>query len=178
LWCCKAALIPSRSRSDIVGLLWGLIVPSERGYFATQPDTFQTLAQGLFFLLPALSHPSTAADAQDDSKVLTDVIDKLCSGRCGDLDANAVQNEYNAVASPEDNADLLRATLFLDSLSKCLEQCTPNARLWLLKNSLEVWLFSYRRPVRPELSLFSKIGLDFRKTCTLRHCWQRFTLAR
>jgi hypothetical protein len=108
----------------------------------TRPDTFQTLAQGLFSILPALSLSSTAATAQDDSKLLTDIIGELRSGRCGDLDANAVQNEYNAVASPEDKADLLKAALFLNSLSKCLEQCTHNARLWLLQNSLEVWFFS------------------------------------
>ena len=131
--------MPSGCRSEILGLLWGLLVSSETSYLATRLDTFQTLTQGLFCLLPALHHPYTVATVRDDSKMLYDVIDTLRSGQCGDLDVLSVQNEYNAVSSPGESADLLRAALVLDSLSKCLDQCTVDARLWLLQNSLEVW---------------------------------------
>jgi hypothetical protein len=139
LWCCKAALIPSTSRTEILGLLQGLLDSGESSYFATKLDTFQTLIQGMFTLLPALHLPSTASTTQDDSRILHQVIDKLYAGRCGDLDVDSVQSEYNAIRSPKENTDILRSALILDSLSKCLEQCTDDARLWLLQNSLEVY---------------------------------------
>jgi hypothetical protein len=124
-------------------LLRGLLDSGERNYSTTKLDTFQTLAQGLLTVLPALRHPSTAATTQDDSQVLHYVIDKLHSGRCGDPDVDSVQSEYNAIRSPKEDTDLLRSALFLDSLSKCLEQCTDDTRLWLLQNSLEVCKRSY-----------------------------------
>jgi hypothetical protein len=75
---------------------------------------------------------------------LQDIIDKLHSGRYGNLDVTSVQSEYNTIRSPKEKMDMLRSALFLDSLSKCLEQCTDDARLWLLQNSLEVFKHSYR----------------------------------
>ena len=135
-------MIPSASRTEILGLLRGLLDSGERNYLVTKLDTFQTLAQGSFSLLPGLRY-STAATAQEDFKLIQDVIDKLYSGRCVDLDVISVQNEYNTVRSPKEKTDLLRSALLLDSLSKCLEQCTEDARLWLLENSLEVCKYSF-----------------------------------
>lgn len=138
LWCCQAAAIPSTSRTAVLGLLRGLIDSGEASSFASKLDAFQTLAQALLTLLPAVPRRPTAAIALDDSNILDDAIEKLRSGHCGNLDADSVQKEYNTVWSTSETTHLVRSALFLDSLSRCLEHCADNTRLWLLQYSLEV----------------------------------------
>lgn len=114
------------------------MIPIETNYLATTPNTFQTLAQGLFALLPSLHPSSTAVSDQEDLGLLNEMIFKFRNGCCGNFDDNSLEEEYNAALSTKDDADIIRGALLLQSLSRCLEECTDETRLWLLQNSLEV----------------------------------------
>jgi hypothetical protein len=114
------------------------MIPIETNYLATTPDTFQTLAQGLFSLLPSLHPSSTSVVDQEELVLLNEMIAKLRTGCCGEFDINSLQEEYKAAHSAKDDPDIIRGAALLQALSRCLEECTDDTRLWLLQNSLEV----------------------------------------
>ncbi|KAF8068970.1 hypothetical protein FPV67DRAFT_1414491 [Lyophyllum atratum] len=138
LWCCKAAFIPPSSmRTRILSILWGLLIPSDTNYTVTTPECYQTLVQGLFSLLPNLRPLSNSANAQEELVLLSDIISKVSSGCCGELETTFVQEEYDAVASAKDDRNLIREAILLEALSRCLEDCTDDSRIWLFQNVLE-----------------------------------------
>ncbi|KAF9467893.1 hypothetical protein BDZ94DRAFT_914598 [Collybia nuda] len=144
LWCCKAAVIPpSALRTRVVSTLWSLMIPIETNYLATTPDAFQTFAHGLFSLLPSLHPPSTDVIDQEDLALLKEMIFKLRSGCCGQFDEGSLEEEYKVALSPEDDLVIIRGAMLLQALSRCLEECTDETRLWLLQNSLQDHWITY-----------------------------------
>ncbi|KAG6901982.1 hypothetical protein C0995_005941 [Termitomyces sp. Mi166 len=138
LWCCKAATIPPGAmRTRILSILWGLIVPTDNNYVISTPECFQTLAQGLFSLLPHLRPLSSSSIAHEEVPFLMDVISKVRDGCCGELEAHFVQQEYDAIASPKDDKNLIREAILLEALSRCLEDCTNDSRVWLFQHVVE-----------------------------------------
>ncbi|KAG6841500.1 hypothetical protein C0991_010358 [Blastosporella zonata] len=143
LWCCKAASIPpSPMRTRVLSILWGLIIPTENNYAISTPECFQSLAHGLFSLLPNLRPLSNSAAANEEVPLLMDIILKVRAGCCGDLEAPFVQVEYDAVSSAKDDRTLIQEAVLLEALSRCLEDCTNDSRVWLLQHCVEVKPFS------------------------------------
>ncbi|KAF5379141.1 hypothetical protein D9615_005965 [Tricholomella constricta] len=144
LWCCKAAFIPpSTMRTRILSVLWGLLIPTDTNYTVTTPECFQTLVQGLFSLLPNLRPLSNSAAAQEELILLMDMISKVRAGCCGELEATFVQEEYDTVSSAKDDRNLVREGILLEALSRCLEDCTNDSRVWLFQTVLEqYWIKS------------------------------------
>ncbi|KAG6856950.1 hypothetical protein H0H87_011936 [Tephrocybe sp. NHM501043] len=144
LWCCRAASIPpSPMRTRVLSLLWGLIIPTDNNYSISTPECFQTLAHGLFSLLPNLRPLSNSASAHEEVPFLMDIIMKVRAGCCGELEANFVQEEYDAISSAKDDRNLIREAILLDALSRCLEDCTNDSRVWLLQHTVEeYWIKS------------------------------------
>ncbi|KAG5646355.1 hypothetical protein DXG03_003678 [Asterophora parasitica] len=138
LWFCKAACIPpSIMRTKILSLLWSLLIPPETNYTVTTPECFQTLVQGLFTLLPSLRPMSNSTAAQEDMNLLMDMILQVRSGCCGELESTFVQEEYGAVPSSKEDWHHIREGILLESLSRCLEDCTDDSRLWLFERVLQ-----------------------------------------
>ncbi|KAG6812874.1 hypothetical protein H0H92_015802 [Tricholoma furcatifolium] len=138
LWCCKAAFVPpSTMRTRILSILWGLVIPTENNYVISTPECFQTLVQGLFFLLPTLRPLSNSPLAQEEVPLLMDVITKVREGCCGELETHFLQEEYDAIPSAADDKNFIRESILLESLSRCLEDCTNDSRIWLFQNTVE-----------------------------------------
>lgn len=139
LWCCKAAFIPPSSmRTRLLSILWTLMIPTENNYSVTIPECFKALSQGLFTLLPSLQPLSTSISAQEEIMLCKDMISKIRTGSCGELDTTPIREDYNVVLSAKDDSSMIRRAIMLGALSQCLEDCTDDSRLWLLHNALEV----------------------------------------
>ncbi|GLB42281.1 putative ion transmembrane transport [Lyophyllum shimeji] len=55
----------------------------------------------------------------------------------------ASSEEYDTVASAKDDRGQLRAAIMLEALSRCLEDCSDDSRIWLFQNVLEqYWIKS------------------------------------
>ncbi|KAG6915507.1 hypothetical protein DXG01_011132 [Tephrocybe rancida] len=144
LWCCKAASIPpSIMRTRVLSILWELIIPTDNVYAISTPECFQTLAHGLFSLLPNLRPLSNSTHAHEEVPFLMGIISKVRAGCCGELEAHFVQEEYDAVSSAKDDRNLMREAVLLEALSRCLEDCTNDSRVWLFEHTLEqYWIKS------------------------------------
>ncbi|KAG6897033.1 hypothetical protein C0992_004506 [Termitomyces sp. T32_za158] len=141
LWCCKAATIPPGAmRTRILSILWGLIIPGDNNYVISTPECFQTLARGLFSLLPQLQPLSSSLIAHEEIPFLMDVISQVRDGCCGELEAHVLQEEYGANFSEKDDKDLIREVILLEALSRCLEDCPNNSRVWLLQYVEHYWI--------------------------------------
>ncbi|RDB29723.1 hypothetical protein Hypma_014167 [Hypsizygus marmoreus] len=146
LWCCKAASIPPSSmRTRILSILWGLLIPTETNYAVTTPECFQTLVQGLFTLLPSLRPLSTSVTDQEEVSLLNDMLSKVRSGCCGEIETSFVQEEYNAVPSTKDDSNMLRGAMLLEALARCLEDCSDETRIWLFQNTLEQYWIKHHK---------------------------------
>ncbi|KAG6885182.1 hypothetical protein C0993_005089 [Termitomyces sp. T159_Od127] len=123
LWCCKAATIPPGAmRTRILNILRGLITSTENNHVISTPQCFQTLAQGLFSLLPHLRPSFSSPVAHEEIPLLMDLIS---------------QEEYGAAFSDKDDKNLIREVILLEGLSRCLEDCPNDSRVWLLQNVVE-----------------------------------------
>ncbi|KAG6850090.1 hypothetical protein H0H93_001223 [Arthromyces matolae] len=138
LWCCKAASVPHSSmRTRILSILWGLIIPIDTRYPVSTPECFRTLAHGLFSLLPHLRPLANTPAAHEEVPFLSGVIEKVRDGCCGEIEPRSLQEEYDATFSGKDDKNLVREALLLEALSRCLEDCTNNSRIWLFQNVIE-----------------------------------------
>ncbi|KAG5721509.1 Unc-80 like protein [Termitomyces sp. T112] len=144
LWCCKAAIIPPGTmRTRILSILWGLIIPTDNNYVISTPQCFQTLAQGLFSLLPHLRPLSSSPIDHEEVPFLMDVISRICDGCCGELEAHFAQEEYGTVSSAKDDKNLIREAILFEALTRCLEDCTNDSRVWLFQHVVEqYWIKS------------------------------------
>ncbi|KAG5351484.1 hypothetical protein C0989_006338 [Termitomyces sp. Mn162] len=143
LWCCKAAIIPPGTmRTRILSILWGLIIPTDNNYVISTPQCFQTLAQGLFSLLPHLRPLSSSPIDHEEVPFLMDVISRICDGCCGELEAHFAQEEYGTVSSAKDDKNLIREAILFEALTRCLEDCTNDSRVWLFQHVVEVNIVS------------------------------------
>ncbi|KAG5636833.1 hypothetical protein H0H81_006660 [Sphagnurus paluster] len=144
IWCCKAASVsPPRMQMRVLTTLRDLLVPMETNYSVTTPECFQTLVQSLLSLLPNLRPLSTSAEDQEAMSILMGIISQVHAGCCGELEMTFIQEEYEAMASSQDDKNLIRGTIFLEALSRCLEECNHDSCLWLFQNLLEkFWISS------------------------------------
>ncbi|KAJ7591203.1 hypothetical protein C8J56DRAFT_858679 [Mycena floridula] len=133
LWCIKAALMPPCPlRSRLITMLWALIVAQDTRYPATTPQSLQALTQALFFILPSIQN-----QASEDARNLTEVLHRLRLGCGGELDSLAVEEEYNALFTNNDDTQSVRDALLIESLTRCMEGCAIPGRQWLLRNAVE-----------------------------------------
>ncbi|KAJ7441775.1 hypothetical protein B0H11DRAFT_2251834 [Mycena galericulata] len=157
-WCCKAALIPhSPLRLRIMRALRMLLNPAEFGYQAGTPSAIQTLATGLFSLLPTL-HGSG-----EEHTIVAEAIVHLLAGDYGALDPVAFEEQYNALFVAQDTHEAVRQAVILNSLVLCLENGAESTRQWLLENSVdEYW------PRQPEGASFTPLlgAVQARKLAT------------
>ncbi|KAJ7468081.1 hypothetical protein FB451DRAFT_1401336 [Mycena latifolia] len=158
LWCCKAALIPhSPLRLRIIRALRLMLNPAEFAYQATTPASIQTLATGLFSLLPTLY------GSGEEHTTLGEAIVHLLAGDYGALDVAAFEEQFNALFVAQDTHGAVRQALVLDALASCLENGAESTRRWLLENAVdEYW------PRQPEDVSFTPIlgAVQARKLAT------------
>ncbi|KAJ7185784.1 hypothetical protein C8R46DRAFT_937409 [Mycena filopes] len=146
-WCCKAALIPhSPLRLRIMRALRMLLNPAEFAYQATTPASIQTLAIGLFSLLPTLY------GSGEEHTIVAESIVHLLAGDYGALDVASFEERFNALLVAQDTHGAVRQALVLDSLALCLENGAQSTRQWLLENAVdEYW------PRQPEDASFTPL---------------------
>ncbi|KAJ7741945.1 hypothetical protein DFH07DRAFT_980971 [Mycena maculata] len=134
-WCCKAALIPhSPLRLRIMRALRMLLNPGEFAYQAGTPAAIQTVATGLFSLLP------TVHGSGEEHTIVSEAIIHLLAGDYGALDVVAFEEHFNALFVAQDTHEAVRQALVLDSLVLCLENGAAATRMWLLENAVdEYW---------------------------------------
>ena len=128
---------PSPNRSRVLGYLWRCIVPGDRNRAIISPMAMQNVAHGLLMLLAslhALAHPVQ----EEDVRLTKDLILQFLSGTFGELNEKAVEEEYEARWLPGDMKGAVRKALFLEALTKCLENCAQVTRVWLLQHAIEV----------------------------------------
>ncbi|KAF8162457.1 hypothetical protein K438DRAFT_1985106 [Mycena galopus ATCC 62051] len=131
-WCCKAALIPhSPLRLRIMRTLRMMLNPAEFAYQATTPASIQTVAIGLFSLLP------TIYGSGEEHTIINEGIVHLLAGDYGELDPVAFEEEFNALFVAQDTHGAVRQALVLDALASCLENGAESTRQWLLGNAVE-----------------------------------------
>lgn len=137
MWCCKAAMVPpSPNRSRVLGYLWRCIVPGDRNRAIISPIAMQSVAHGLLMLLASL-HALTNPVQEEDVRLTKDLILQFISGTFGELNEKAVEEEYEARWLPGDMKGAVRKALFLEALTKCLENCAQVTRVWLLQHAIE-----------------------------------------
>ncbi|KAF7360179.1 RRM domain-containing protein [Mycena venus] len=131
-WCCKAALIPhSPLRLRIMRALRMMLNPAEFAYQATTPASIQTVAIGLFSLLPTIS------GSGEEHMIINEAIVHLLAGDYGELDVIAFEEQFNALFVAQDIYGAVRQALVLDALASCLENGAESTRRWLLQNAVE-----------------------------------------
>ncbi|KAJ7118682.1 hypothetical protein C8R43DRAFT_1035902 [Mycena crocata] len=146
-WCCKAALIPhSPLRLRIMRALRMMLSPAEFGYQATTPASIQTLATGLFSLLPTLY------GSGEEHTIIGEAIVHLFAGDYGELDTVAFEEQFNALFVAQDTHGAVRQAFVLDSLALCLENGAEYTRRWLLENAVEEYW-----PRQPEDASFTPL---------------------
>ncbi|KAJ7032008.1 hypothetical protein C8F04DRAFT_670996 [Mycena alexandri] len=146
-WCCKAALIPhSPLRLRIMRALRMLLNPAEFAYQATTPAAIQTLAIGLFSLLP------TIYGSGEEHTIVAESIVHLLAGDYGELDVAKFEKHFNALFVSQDTHGAVRQALVLDALALCLENGAQSTRQWLLENTVEEYW-----PRQPEDASFSPL---------------------
>lgn len=135
-WCCKAALIPhSPLRLRIMRALRMMLSPAEFAYQVITPASIQTLATGLFSLLPTLY------GSGEEHTILAEAIVHLLAGDYGELDVVAFEEHFNALFVAQDTHGSVRQAFVLNALVSCLENGAESTRKWLLENAVEVRLF-------------------------------------
>ncbi|KAJ7209904.1 hypothetical protein B0H12DRAFT_1242805, partial [Mycena haematopus] len=146
-WCCKAALIPhSPLRLRIMRALRMMLNPAEFAYQATTPASIQTVAIGLFSLLP------TIYGSGEEHTIVNEAIVHLLAGDYGELDVVAFEEQYNALFVAQDSHGAVRQALVLDALASCLENGAESTRRWLLENAVEEYW-----PRQPEDASFTPL---------------------
>lgn len=129
-------------RTRILRILRGFIIPTDSKYIISTPECFQTLAQGLFSLLPHLRPLSSSPVAHEEIPLLMDVISQVCDGCCGELEAQLVQEEYGPIFSEKDDKKLIREVILLEASLRCIEDCPNDSRVWLLQHVERYWIKS------------------------------------
>lgn len=150
-------------RMRLLGMLFTLIVPTETHYPITSPVGFRSLLQGMFSLAPSLRTLSTSSTDEQEVMLLHDIINKVRSGCCGQLDVDLVREEYNIVGATGEDLEFIRDAILLEALSQCLQACTNDSRIWLFHNVLEVGLWQSIYFHRHLTSCPSDIGSTARK---------------
>ncbi|KAJ6582913.1 hypothetical protein DFH09DRAFT_278368 [Mycena vulgaris] len=157
-WCCKAALIPhSPLRLRIMRALRMMLSATEFAYQATHPASIQTLAVGLFSLLPTLY------GSGEEYTIVAEAVVHLLAGDYGKLDVEAFEEHFNALFLAQDSDGAVRQALVLDALAACLENGAESTRRWLLENAVEDYW-----PRQPEDALFTPLlgAVQARKLAT------------
>jgi hypothetical protein len=109
-----------------------MLSPAEFAYQAATPALIQTLAIGLFSLLPTLY------GSGEEHTIVGEAIIHLLAGDYGDLDVVSFEEEFNALFVAQDTRGAVRQALVLDALARCLENGAQSTRRWLLGNAVEV----------------------------------------
>ncbi|CAA7264275.1 unnamed protein product [Cyclocybe aegerita] len=152
LWCIKAAagLAPSPIRTRVLASLWKLLVSGDRNRTLLTVEGFQSISSGLLILLAAFYRPPAAVSSfasipanfqqppHPDIHLVQDVIQQFLSGSMGELEDDAVEEEYGVEFGIRDRRHLgaVRRAVFLEALVICMEN-DPPAREWLLQNAIE-----------------------------------------
>jgi len=128
-------------RMRLLGMLFTLMVGTETNYPITSPVGFRSILQGVFSLAHSLRTLSTPSTDEQEVMLLHDIISKVRSGSCGQLDVDLVREEYNIVGATREDSEFIREAILLEALSQCLQACTNDSRIWLFHNVLEVGLW-------------------------------------
>lgn len=140
VWCCKAAMAPSAPRSRLFGIMYSLLFPRIPGFQASSPIIIQTLVQALFNLLAVLSTaPQGVGDPvlSQDIDSVRDLIQRVASGGCGPLSQDDVEQEYNAIVTSKDDSSVVRTTILLEGVMRCMENGDERHRRWILGHAVE-----------------------------------------
>lgn len=131
LWCCQAGLIDeSPVRTRIIEALGAFIEQRQ----SVSTFALQTIAHGLFTFLAVVNMPSTSQDAT----LVEDLITQLFMGSSWELDRHSIEEEYSTDFTKKEDQELLRKGILIESLIKCIENCTYETRKWLLQNAMQV----------------------------------------
>ncbi|KAL4263814.1 Protein UNC80 C-terminal domain-containing protein [Pleurotus pulmonarius] len=126
LWCCKAALQPSVSRHQLIGLLRRML-PHEPAYVPKTAQAFICIIEAIFSLLPTF-HASPFADpAAEDTLLLQEIVFGLSSNL--QLDLKSVEEEYKALAKSKEE---IGQSLVVEALARCLEHSCSSDQRWIL----------------------------------------------
>ncbi|TFK72480.1 hypothetical protein BDN72DRAFT_957330 [Pluteus cervinus] len=137
LWCCEAAsnvVTPLRPR--IIKMLWDILVPVEHRTFISKPLLFQTVAQGLFNILPLSQLRYGQED--EESKLIKEMINKMNNGSVGEFNTQAIEEEYSALCLDDDEPAIVRHAIMLEALARVLANSPMNSHQWFMQFVLEV----------------------------------------
>lgn len=144
-------------RMHALNILYNMTVPKDTFYPAHNPRTFITLMHGLFMLLSAVQRCEALQTQSNqeapytmslqtqipEEKKLSEIIDHVKGGSCGDLDRQSVETEYNALYLEKDNDRTLREAIALEAWAKCVEFGSNEVKRALIRRGVEVWLLRF-----------------------------------
>ncbi|ESK89667.1 unc-80-like protein [Moniliophthora roreri MCA 2997] len=161
-------------RMHALNALYNITASPDTAYPAYNPRSFITLIHGLFALLPATQRcEPQQSQGQDngyekfgpqlspEERKVTEILQQIRGGSCGELDNVSVEEEYNALFVDKDNAAHVRDAILLEAWAKCVEFGSNELRRALIRRGVEeYWSLSKVEECTPMIVAIKSRMLD------------------